>query len=1144
MKRISKLLLLQLLLCVAGINAFGAETDCPKREVRSAWVATVWALDWPTIGASESTQKGELTKMLDNFAAINMNAIYFQVRSMCDAMYKSSYEPWSSYLTGTRGKDPGWDPLAFAVEECHKRGMECHAWVNPYRFTTGSDWNTALDTQLKNSGALLTYESTVILNPALPAAQERIVNVCEEIAKNYDIDGIVFDDYFYPSGIPLNSNAEDYTLWKNSGTTLSFADWRRNNVNLMVKEVYDMIQKVAPTVKFGISPAGVAGTSSTSASKHNVNPCPVGSDWQYDGIFSDPLEWLSEGTIDYISPQLYWDTNHSTNPFNPLTQWWSYIADHYGRHHYASHSISALGTTNNETRWAEYAKQIQMSRDATLDKSSGCVFYSAAYISGKKATGLGTYLGVNKFSLKSLTPAITWKTKVNYGKVSNLSVSGSSLSWNGISGRGVKYSIYAIPNDVMMSTASSTEYGGIKNDYLIGVSYSNSYAIPTNKTTGFWYAVCVVDGYGNEFEAATVNEPGGEAEKTTLISPINNELVDWNGAFSWKAVDASSYKVQISNTQDFAVILIEKANITSVSTTIDLDALTSSTSYYWRVITSKTGNYDGTSDIGQFKTKTREAAPNTTLVSPANGTQINDNITFVWNKADVSNYTLQISSVEDFSQIAYSNSTDWSESNGNISFEFDISQLSLGQYYWRVLTSKSGCDNGVSSANNFVITGYPVGNFEKGYSIKKDADTYDKVGKYAFESKWMRSSKNSYNNLPFEGTGSLNRGFCVKGDYVYVAGRSENSTSGTIYLRKLSAYTGEWISDVVLSTNGNVAYYPCNDVIKDSKENICITNLSLNISSTPIKIFSVDLANGNLTEVASCTANPTTSSKRVDHCAVYGDVESGNFYVFAPVASSNQVVRWTYKNGTLTDTSITTLTAYYPSSATTSGIAPRILPIDENSFYLSGGLSAITKYNFGSGNIDDSFVNNTSLAPLSYSCNGGDIIDAGNDNFMVYPYAADADVNGYQFLIAHTDKSYSFAQLSKYWIFPKSGLGTVNSQTNVAAVDHKVVANTNNSKSILTYIYVPGDGLACYELKYDASSVDNMEEKEDSNFIIENGRIIFSKEVKSVEIYSVDGSKLLKKKGVTEVVPAVASGIYIMRYKIENKEYKAKIYLK
>ena len=291
----SKKILLTLLFVFATIIS---NTDnFIKREVRSVWLTTVWALDWPseqgTSEAVRASQQAEMIKYLDQLQADNFNAVYFQVRSMCDAFYKSSYEPWSSYLSGSRGANPGWDPLTFVVEECHKRGMECHAWVNPYRFSTGANWTTGQDNELKKSGWLLTHESTTILNPGIPEAKERIVNVCREIISNYDVDGIIFDDYFYPNGIPSNKNAGDYNLWKNSGSSLSIGDWRRANVNQMVADVYNMIQSVKPWAKFGISPAGVACTDSNVAAGHGVTPCPApAGDWQYNGIFSDPVAWL------------------------------------------------------------------------------------------------------------------------------------------------------------------------------------------------------------------------------------------------------------------------------------------------------------------------------------------------------------------------------------------------------------------------------------------------------------------------------------------------------------------------------------------------------------------------------------------------------------------------------------------------------------------------------------------------------------------------------------------------------------------------------------------------------------------------------------------------------------------------------------
>lgn len=513
-----------------------------KREVRSVWMATVWALDWPSSTSSTTAQKNEMVKYLDVLQKNNFNAIYFQVRTMSDAFYKSSYEPWSSYLTGTRGKDPGWDPLAFVVEECHKRGMECHAWVNPYRFSTGSNWSTAQDQALKSAGMLLAYtksdgKTTTILNPGLESVRKRIVDVCKEIISNYDVDGLVFDDYFYPEGIPVTSSAGDYDLWQKSGASMTFGDWRRNNVNQMVADVYNMVQQQKPYVRFGISPAGAACTSAAVAAKHGIDRCPVASDWQYDGIFSDPVAWLEAGTIDYISPQLYWKTNHKTNPFGPMTKWWSYVAKHFGRHHYASHSISFLNSSNTTSDWEEIGKQVQFSRDYTENEAPGAVFYSAAYITGKKQSGFGEWLQVNKFQNKAFTPAIDWKkSDLEKVQVSALNKRATVLSWAGVDN--VRYSVYAVPESVNVETLDSN----IPAEYLLGVSYKTTYTMPDDKKSGYNYAVCVLDRYGNEYEPVYYGQSGVEciggnsgltadyADGELCLSAVADEVFVYNEA--------------------------------------------------------------------------------------------------------------------------------------------------------------------------------------------------------------------------------------------------------------------------------------------------------------------------------------------------------------------------------------------------------------------------------------------------------------------------------------------------------------------------------------------------------------------------------------------------------------------------------------
>ncbi len=195
-------LLLAALALLPVVSAWAEEAQ--KREMRTVWIATVSNIDWPqTKGSSASviaTQKKQLTDMLDGFVKANMNSVCLQVRPMADALYKSSYEPWSSYLTGTRGKDPGWDPLAFAVEECHKRGLEINAWVNPFRFSnsSGTDTQTDIDKAMLESGILMQVNERIVFNPGLQASRDHLLKVCKEMIENYDIDGIIFDDYFYP----------------------------------------------------------------------------------------------------------------------------------------------------------------------------------------------------------------------------------------------------------------------------------------------------------------------------------------------------------------------------------------------------------------------------------------------------------------------------------------------------------------------------------------------------------------------------------------------------------------------------------------------------------------------------------------------------------------------------------------------------------------------------------------------------------------------------------------------------------------------------------------------------------------------------------------------------------------------------------
>ncbi|NCA78827.1 MAG: hypothetical protein EOM76_01345, partial [Sphingobacteriia bacterium] len=310
----------------------------PKREMRSSWLATVWKIDWPNATISTTgnvalinNQKNQMIKMLDSLQNNRLNTVFFQVRGRCDAMYQSAYEPWSNDLVSYRGLEPGYDPLAFVIEECHKRGIECHAWLNPYRYSTESGGWTGSNNHAKNyqnthPDWLLYYSAPYIqLDPANPEVRTQITNIIADIITKYDVDGIVFDDYFYAYGGTTTQDSASVRKWKPADMDVN--DWRRNNINQMVADVYNIIQTKKPYVRFGIAPFG-SWTTDVKLYQQEGLPYPAGASGtgnMYNEIYCDPITWLKEGTIDYVSPQLYWASTDDVGNYLSLCEWWSNI---------------------------------------------------------------------------------------------------------------------------------------------------------------------------------------------------------------------------------------------------------------------------------------------------------------------------------------------------------------------------------------------------------------------------------------------------------------------------------------------------------------------------------------------------------------------------------------------------------------------------------------------------------------------------------------------------------------------------------------------------------------------------------------------------------------------------------------------------
>lgn len=303
-----------MLLALTSLNVYAATTT--EAEMRAVWISTVYNLDYPSTKNNIEAQKSEFNEKLDQLKAMGLNTVIVQVRPKADALYLSSINPWSDVLTGVQGKDPGYDPLAFMVEAAHAKGMAIHAWLNPYRVTTTGTDLTALSSNHParlNPSWVFSYNNALYYNPEVEGVKQHIVDTVTEIAKNYNVDGIHFDDYFYPSSYPLPTGEDKDGAVANN---------RRNNVNDMVSRVSTAIKNVNRTynknIVFGISPAGIWKNNTTDATGSATN-----GNQSYYSVYADTRTWIKNGWIDYVVPQIYWETGHKLADYETLVKWWS-----------------------------------------------------------------------------------------------------------------------------------------------------------------------------------------------------------------------------------------------------------------------------------------------------------------------------------------------------------------------------------------------------------------------------------------------------------------------------------------------------------------------------------------------------------------------------------------------------------------------------------------------------------------------------------------------------------------------------------------------------------------------------------------------------------------------------------------------------
>jgi uncharacterized lipoprotein YddW (UPF0748 family) len=378
-----------------------------KYEFRGAWIATIGGIDWPSpaVRGKCYEQQQEFVNLLNKLEECGINAVIVQIRPAADAFYKSSYEAWSKYLTGVQGMapDPYYDPLNFMIEEAHRKGMEFHAWFNPFRALIDASKNIHPSNHVTftHPDWFVNYGGKKYFDPGIPNARNYVIEVVKEVVRNYDIDAVHFDDYFYPYKIGKTPFPDNNSFYSYNTQGLSKEDWRRNNVNVFVQDVYNSIKKIKPLVQFGISPFGVW---------RNISKDPDGSNTtagttNYDDLYADVVYWQKHACVDYILPQLYWEQGHHAADYTTLLDWWSNHT--YNRAMYIGHGLYQYGA-NKAAAWHssnEIIEQVQLLRNYKTINGS-CYYSTTAFIKNKYNIAETIQYSINNY--KAIMSPMKW----------------------------------------------------------------------------------------------------------------------------------------------------------------------------------------------------------------------------------------------------------------------------------------------------------------------------------------------------------------------------------------------------------------------------------------------------------------------------------------------------------------------------------------------------------------------------------------------------------------------------------------------------------------------------------------------------------------------------------------------------------------
>lgn len=473
-----------------ALSAHGAKV--PKRQFRGAWIQCV---NGQFQGLSKEEMQRTLSYQLDELQKDGVNAIIFQVRAECDALYQSSYEPWSKFLTGVQGQNPGWDPLRWMVDECHKRGMELHAWINPYRAKTKG--TTALASNhiaVRHPERVFQYDGLYILNPASAANREYICRVADDIVRRYDVDGLHIDDYFYPypvAGVQI-PDAADYRA---SGTSMSIGDWRRDNVNKFIRQLADSIHHTKPWVKFGVSPFGIY---------RNARPGVVGSNTRglqnYDDLYADVLLWVNNGWIDYCVPQIYWEIGNKAADYQTLITWWNKYAG--ARPLYIGEDVERTVKHPDPNNPRSHQLGIKRQLHAQMKNVKGTVLWYAKAVVDNTGN-YGTALRNNYWrypALQPLMPFIDSKAPKKPKRLKPIMTEdGMVLFWTAPSGK--KWGDQ--PHQYVVYRFAKGESVNINDPkHIVAVTKQTFFRLPDAGGQRFTYVVTTLDRMSNESKPA------------------------------------------------------------------------------------------------------------------------------------------------------------------------------------------------------------------------------------------------------------------------------------------------------------------------------------------------------------------------------------------------------------------------------------------------------------------------------------------------------------------------------------------------------------------------------------------------------------------------------------------------------------------